>query len=497
MALLMLLPIVAKAQTSVALSPVPAQQFFSQGGLPLASGCIYTFISGTSTQLATFTDGTGTATNPNPIILDAGGFGNIWLSNSSYRFQIWSFGSGAVGSNCGNGTLQRTVDNISAYTVINQAQNIFLSGQSSDPGGTAGELIYRSDIPCFRAFTTFWDCLVSLTGTQTLLNKTMTSPTLNTPTITGPTITLPETLNGVTVPAANGFAVTNTIGTYSVMTSSGTPPSVGGLVKLTGVGTVTATAGTDTGGAIGIAIATVGGGGGTATIQHSGLVNCTFNGATTANDYVQISSNGGGNCSDAGATFPASGQVVGRVLSTNAAGGTYQILLFGPENRGGALGAATGCTNFTPVTISSNNTQQNLQSCSIVANSLVQGSLLGIELTGIESNASAGNTLYSISLGGGTACQVQPTQGNANNQPWNISVKFFVLTAGAGGTANMSCEYFSTSSGGGVVGAVGIVGAPTISINTTISNTLQVTEQMSVSNAGNIVTEQGLKAVVY
>lgn len=185
------------AQTPVALSPVPAQQFFSQAGAPLAGGCIYTFISQTSTPLATFTDGTGTATNPNPVILDGGGFGNLWLSNSSYRFQIWSYGSGAVGSNCGNGTQQRQIDNISAYTIINQAQAIFLSGVTSDPGGTAGEMIYRSDIPCFRGFTTFWDCFVRLTDTQTLTNKTLTAPTINSPIIATPTINGASTGTGI------------------------------------------------------------------------------------------------------------------------------------------------------------------------------------------------------------------------------------------------------------------------------------------------------------
>src|SRR5260370_14127719 len=83
-------------QTSVALTPTPAQQFFSSTGVPLASACIYTYISGTSTQLATYTDGTGVTQNTNPVTLDAGGFGNIWLTNSAYRFTIYSKGLGGV-----------------------------------------------------------------------------------------------------------------------------------------------------------------------------------------------------------------------------------------------------------------------------------------------------------------------------------------------------------------------------------------------------------------
>src|SRR5207249_3103167 len=59
---------------------------------------------------------------------------------------------------------------------------------------------------------------------------------------------------------------------------------------------------------------------------------CVFDGATTAGDYVTISSTTAGDCHDAGATFPTSGgQVLGRVLSTNGAGGTYAMVLYPGE----------------------------------------------------------------------------------------------------------------------------------------------------------------------
>ncbi len=163
-----------RAQVAVSLSPSPALQFFSQAGVPLASGCVYTFSSGTSSNLATYTDGTGLVVASNPLVMDAGGFLTIFLKNASYRFAIYSKGLGGVqGADCFSGVLQRTVDNVSAYSVINQAQAIFLLGQSSDPAGSAGEMIYRSDIPCFRSFSTLWDCFVTLTATQTLTNKTL------------------------------------------------------------------------------------------------------------------------------------------------------------------------------------------------------------------------------------------------------------------------------------------------------------------------------------
>src|SRR5262249_59695575 len=91
------------------------------------------------------------------------------------------------------------------------------------------------------------------------------------------------------------------------------------------------TATSDTAGAAGVV---VGGAGtsGSAQIARIGTASCVFDGATTAGDYVLISSTVNGDCHDAGATFPTSGgQILGRVLSTNAAGGTYAMVLYPGE----------------------------------------------------------------------------------------------------------------------------------------------------------------------
>lgn len=116
------------------------------------------------------------------------------------------------------------------------------------------------------------------------------------------------------------------------------------LAKLTGAPSMAViTATTDTSGAIGVVIAAAGVAG-RATIQTSGITptgsGCIFDGSTTAGDYVQISSMIAGDCTDAGATLPTSGQVLGRVLTTNTGGGRYQVDLTGGAGGGG--GGATG-----------------------------------------------------------------------------------------------------------------------------------------------------------
>lgn len=91
------------------LMPVPRQQFFSASGVPLAGGCLFSYISGTSTPLATFTDSTGSSMNTNPVILDAGGEASVWLGPQTYRLKLVSSG----GINCAAGSQQWQIDGIS------------------------------------------------------------------------------------------------------------------------------------------------------------------------------------------------------------------------------------------------------------------------------------------------------------------------------------------------------------------------------------------------
>jgi hypothetical protein len=71
------------------LSPTPKQQIFGSDGAPLVGGKIYTYAAGTSTPAATYTDYSAGTANTNPIILDSYGQANIWLSSAtSYKFVV-------------------------------------------------------------------------------------------------------------------------------------------------------------------------------------------------------------------------------------------------------------------------------------------------------------------------------------------------------------------------------------------------------------------------
>lgn len=130
-----------------------------------------------------------------------------------------------------------------------------------------------------------------------------------------------------------------TMGVYGVCSSIAnagtTGTTVNKLAKLTGAPSAAViTATTDTGGAIGVVIAGAGTTG-SATIQMVGLIPCTFDNSTTAGDYVQLSSSVAGDCHDAGATFPASGQVIGQVVTSSSAGVLYVDTALGQANTSG------------------------------------------------------------------------------------------------------------------------------------------------------------------
>lgn len=65
-------------------------QFFTNNGIPLAGGKLYTYEAGTTTPAPTYTDSTGNTAHANPIVLDSAGRVNeVWLvAGDSYKFVV-------------------------------------------------------------------------------------------------------------------------------------------------------------------------------------------------------------------------------------------------------------------------------------------------------------------------------------------------------------------------------------------------------------------------
>ena len=111
------------------LTPSPKTAFVDAAGEPLVGGQLYTYVAGTTTLQATYTDSTATTANTNPIILDSRGEANVWLGGAIYKFVLKD----------ADGALIWTVDNISAPTAAVSpvlSGNVAIDSNTSSPALT-------------------------------------------------------------------------------------------------------------------------------------------------------------------------------------------------------------------------------------------------------------------------------------------------------------------------------------------------------------------------
>ena len=96
------------------LSPIAgaAWQFFSNDGIPLSGGLLYTYAAGTTTPLATYTNPLGNIPNTNPVVMNSAGRPpqEIWLQPLFYKFVLKDSSQNLIG----------TWDNITGIPSTNQ-----------------------------------------------------------------------------------------------------------------------------------------------------------------------------------------------------------------------------------------------------------------------------------------------------------------------------------------------------------------------------------------
>jgi hypothetical protein len=107
---------------NVTLTPSPKMQFFTAAGIPLVGGKLYTYASGTTVPLATYTDDTGNTANTNPVILDSRGEASVWIGPSKYTFVLEDANDNLIWTVDGVGTIQGKQNPV---TVAASGQTVF------------------------------------------------------------------------------------------------------------------------------------------------------------------------------------------------------------------------------------------------------------------------------------------------------------------------------------------------------------------------------------
>jgi hypothetical protein len=108
-------------------------QFFSDNGIPLSGGLLYTYAAGTTTPATTYTSNTGLTANSNPIVLNSAGRVpyEIWLTEgSSYKFILKTSTNVTIG----------TYDNIAGGNDAT-ALNTFIADLANTSSATKGDFL--------------------------------------------------------------------------------------------------------------------------------------------------------------------------------------------------------------------------------------------------------------------------------------------------------------------------------------------------------------------
>lgn len=124
------------------LAPLMRQRFLDDDGNPLAGGKVWSYLAGTSTPAATYTDRSGSTPNTNPIILDADGYCDIWMGPGYFKFVLTDLNDAVIW----------TKDNVSLTTNSNQSMpsgglaNTFLKKLSDADYHAAWSFPAKSDV---------------------------------------------------------------------------------------------------------------------------------------------------------------------------------------------------------------------------------------------------------------------------------------------------------------------------------------------------------------
>lgn len=117
---------------AVNIAPYIRNQYFNDSGVVLAGGLLNCYEAGTSTRKTTYSEAGGTIENANPIVLDAAGRAQIYMSTGAYKFVLTDSAGATIW----------TEDNVTINTVTTSvdtvAEMVALTGGSASIIRTLG-----------------------------------------------------------------------------------------------------------------------------------------------------------------------------------------------------------------------------------------------------------------------------------------------------------------------------------------------------------------------
>jgi hypothetical protein len=152
----------------VFLSPVggAAAQFFTNNGVILSGGKLYSYAAGTTTPQVTYTSSSGVTAHTNPIILDSAGRvpgGEIWINSPPYKFvlntsadvliatydNITGLGAAAYQVQNFTGTGSQTAFTLSAASLGENFTFVYINGvyQNKNTYAVSGTTVTFSEAP--------------------------------------------------------------------------------------------------------------------------------------------------------------------------------------------------------------------------------------------------------------------------------------------------------------------------------------------------------------
>jgi hypothetical protein len=193
---------------------------------------------------------------------------------------------------------------------------------------------------------------------------------------------------------------------------------------------------TDSDGAIGIVLSG-GGNTGTARVRFAGFATCTFDNTATQDHYVQISSLAAGQCHDAGAARPASGQIIGKVVTSGTGNQSVWLALDSNQSGGGTWLDAQAGVSVT--TASTDTTVVSTAISSIPAGKCVRYHLFWTDLTPgrpMTYKVSYGSGV--LTLAAGSSSIAGSAMGVVCNIPGSQTSQILAASAGSGAWSGAS-----------------------------------------------------------